>query len=323
MTKAEAEAYIANDYKDTEPSDSSSQASDSDTVSAETTVPVSVDETNSNSSETVGAESTETTSSTEKVETVEPERKKSRYTKEEKTRHAFMKEKQRRRDLQSRISAQEDEIKRLTEKLEKYKDLKKEHFEDNEDAYLDYKIDRRYDQERIKALQDDISKSRDEQAMELAQERVLRNFETEEERNQYQSLLTKAETDFRSIHPELGVNRFSELLTGEKDQSVLRYLQDSDNAPKLIRHFIHKPDALLKIQQMTNPLSKFLELKQLENRMLIHERTSKARTANLTVRKDKALPNTGKVAVNPTSTFDSSKQNLSKKEAEAWIRSHS
>ena len=183
---------------------------------------------------------------------------------------------------------------------------------DDEDAYLDFKMDRRLDTEKVANLKSEIQSEQNvlssEEAAEIANDRLEKNFTNEDERSKYQNLVYKAESDYGSIHPELGVNKFSDLLTSEKDHTVLEYLQDSDNSPKLLRHFILKPEALIRIMSMHNPYNKTLELKQLENRMMQFERMHSHDSS-----KNK-LPDTGK-QINNTSTSDTSIHNK-----DYWIK---
>ena len=58
------------------------------------------------------------------------DRKKQKFSKQEKISHSFAKEKAKRREAQMRLEAKEKEIKELEERLKKYEGLKKEHFDD-------------------------------------------------------------------------------------------------------------------------------------------------------------------------------------------------
>ena len=113
-------------------------------------------------------------------------------------------------------------------------------------------------------------------------------------------LVADAEQNFGTKHPEYGYNKFSEFLMSEDDKTILTYLQDSDNSPKLIRHFIMKPEAADRIMRMKNPFNKMFELKSLENRMLQMEKVRAAKEtkplAPPPVKKE--LPDTGKIIQN-------------------------
>lgn len=252
----------------------------------------------------------------EKVETEDKNKsKKSKsYTKQQKTQHAFAKEKSRRK-------AVEAELEKLKENLKKYEGLSLEHFKNDQAAYNDYKLDRRFDEEKVKSLESEQAELVNEEAVETARKRVEACYTDEADRSKYQNLIARAESDFKSMHPSIGARSFSEFLLREKDHAIISYLQDSDNAPKLIRHFIHKPEVAQRIMAMNNQYNKFFELKQLENRMLMFEKMNKSKAGQPKVAK-KVLPNTGKVAistgVNPGER-DWSKP-ISRSEAERMLR---
>lgn len=231
-----------------------------------------------------------------------------KYTPEQKQRHAFQKMKSKLKDKDEIIAAKESELEKLKAEVEKYKALTKKDFGDNEELFTDYKIDQRFKEEKVNRLQKEIederlAADREEQAQ-IAQYRLETCFPDEGDRDKYQQLVYNAETNFAAMHPEIGYQRFSQFLESEKDRTVIGYIQDSDNAPKLIRHFIYKPEVALRIMQMRNPINKVVELKQLENRMLQFERAQAAKAqevaAQPAVQEKKELPNTGKVVSNNT-----------------------
>ena len=261
----------------------------------------------------------------EKVDkSVENKGNKKKYTPEQKTKHAFQKQKAK---FHERLDAKQKEIDELKEKLKKYEGLKKEDFNGDEDAWQDYRLDQRFGKEKVERLQKELNdeqleQQRAEQAQ-IAQYRLEQCYPDAEQLEKYQQLVFQAETNFANMHPEIGYKSFSEFLQSEKDGTLISYLQDSDYSPKLINHFIHKPEAALKIMQLRNPLNKIVELKQLENRMQLHERLAAAKAAEPPKEEPRQLPNTGKVVsqnVNEqTSLWD--KKAWTEKEALAYIKS--
>lgn len=247
-------------------------------------------------------------------------RKKKTYTPLQKQQYAFKMQKARWRKAEERNAQQAEEIEKLKAELEKYKGLTLEDFGNDQQKYLDYQVDQRMGRERVNSMTEQLDYQRRQmemqEASEIANERLMNCYPDEVEREKYQNLIQNAETNFAEMHPEIGYEKFSDFLLSEKDRSVLNYLQDSDNAPKLIRHFIHKPEAALKIMTMRNPYNKFIELKQLENRMMQHERIVK----NKMVPQKKVLPDTGKTLNNNTidTGFDWSKP-MTKADAIAYI----
>lgn len=330
MTKSEAEAIIngsktIEDFNETQTSQPV-ESSEPSTVDDTESTAVNTDETDT-SSEPVRDEensvSTYTDVTPEKGKADVKSKKGKNYSPIEKQRHAFAKEKDRRREAQAKLGAKMKEIEALKAKLKKYEGLSLENFNGDNEAFTDYKIDQRLDNEKVTRMQAEYDqeayRAQAEEANQIAEYRLQTNFPDEDERNKYQNLIMNAESNYGTMHPEIGYERFSEFLMSEPDRTVISYLQDSDNSPKLIRHFIHKPEAALRIMQMRNPYNKIVELKQLENRMMQHERVmaSKGKQLNTTKRE---LPNTGKIVTNSNMNtgFDWNKP-LSKTDAEALL----
>ena len=322
-SKSDADAYLAgtktlddlsSGIEDSQLDTSNNQPAAEDAASTVSTQPT-VDEPQTTSTEGNTASSA-TDDNLEKVETEDKNKtKKSKtYTKEQKTQHAFAKEKSRRK-------AVEAELAKLKEKLKKYEGLSLEHFKNDQAAYNDYRLDRRFDEEKVKSLESEQAELYNEEAAETARRRVEACYPDEATQAKYQNLIARAESDFESMHPGIGARSFSEFLLREKDHSIISYLQDSDNAPKLIRHFIHKPEVAQRIMAMNNQYNKFIELKQLENRMLMFEKINKSKGEQPKVAK-KVLPNTGKVAI--ATTVNSGERDwtkpISKSEAERMLR---
>lgn len=329
ISKADAEAMISgsktfedfNGEQTSQPVESSenSTVDDTESTAAETD---NADTSNTPVKEEGNSVSSKPETVPEKDKTEAKNKKGKSYSPIEQQRHAFAKEKNRRREVQARLEAKQKEIEELRAKLEKYEGLKLEHFNGDNEAYTDYQIDQRLGKDKVSRLQKEYDEEayaqQQREASEIAEYRLQNNFPDEEERNKYTSLLIQAESNYGAMHPEVGYDKFSDFLLAEQDRTVLQYLQDSDNSPKLIRHFIHKPEAALRIMQMKNPYNKIVELKQLENRMMQHERVMAAKSRKLETKRE--LPNTGKVVTNTNMNtgFDWNKP-LTKAEAEKLL----
>ena len=128
--------------------------------------------------------------------------------------------------------------------------------------------------------------------------RRLDNFTDKQEQEEYRKLLNVATTNFSALHPEYGINNFADFIA--EDKTVLEYLADSDNAPRLIRHFIAKPESLLKIMRMASPLNKYAALDKMETAMVNYFKTKN-------VKATKPLPSTGRVVNNKINTTSTEK----------------
>ena len=214
-----------------------------------------------------------------------------KYTRAERQKHAFKVQRDKLKESKARI-------KELEDKLAKYDGLDKDKF-DSEDKYIDYKIDMKTDKRELERLKNEQTAQQMEYANELAEQRIKNNFSNEQEEQEYRQLLDVAMNNFDRLHPEYGIKNFADLVS--EDRTVLEYLADSDNAPRLIRHFIAKPESLLKIMRLSSPLNKHAALDKMEQSMMAYYRSK-----NIT---KKPLPSTGRVVNNKMTTVNTDKWN--------------
>ena len=230
---------------------------------------------------------------------------KKRYSKEERQKHAFKLQRDKLKESQNRI-------KELEEKLSKYDGLTKDKFE-KEDDYIDYKVDMSSDKRELERLKQERIQQQIEYAKDVSEQRILDNFTDSQEQEEYRKLLNIATHNFSALHPEYGIDNFADLIA--EDKTVLEYLADSDNAPRLIRHFIAKPDSLLKIMRMTSPLNKHAALDKMEQAMVNYFRTKNVKV--------KPLQSTGRVVnnrINNTSDTDKWNKKWSAQDALNYIK---
>lgn len=214
-----------------------------------------------------------------------------KYTRAERQKHAFKVQRDKLKESKARI-------KELEDKLAKYDGLDKDKF-DSEDKYIDYKIDMKTDKRELERLKNEQTAQQMEYANDLAEQRIKNNFSNEQEEQEYRQLLDVAMNNFDRLHPEYGIKNFADLVS--EDRTVLEYLADSDNAPRLIRHFIAKPESLLKIMHLSSPLNKHAALDKMEQSMMAYYRSK-----NIT---KKPLPSTGRVVNNKMTTVNTDKWN--------------
>ena len=214
-----------------------------------------------------------------------------KYTRAERQKHAFKVQRDKLKESKARI-------KELEDRLAKYDGLDKDKF-DSEDKYIDYKIDMNSDKRELERLKNEQTAQQMEYANDLAEQRIKNNFSNEQEEQEYRQLLDVAMNNFDRLHPEYGIKNFADLVS--EDRTVLEYLADSDNAPRLIRHFIAKPESLLKIMRLSSPLNKHAALDKMEQSMMAYYRSK-----NIT---KKPLPSTGRVVNNKITTVNTDKWN--------------
>ena len=155
------------------------------------------------------------------------------------------------------------------------------------------------DKRELERLKNEQTAQQMEYANDLAEQRIKNNFSNEQEEQEYRQLLDVAMNNFDRLHPEYGIKNFADLVS--EDRTVLEYLADSDNAPRLIRHFIAKPESLFKIMRLSSPLNKHAALDKMEQSMMAYYRSK-----NIT---KKPLPSTGRVVNNKMTTVNTDKWN--------------
>lgn len=336
-TKTEANAYLngSKSYEDLEaketsqPTDveKSSPVENVDSSGANATVsetsnvnPVENEEKSTNSNIDNSPEKTNVNDENNEVK-----KEKHSYTAIEKQRHAWKKQKEKQRALKESLAAKQNEIDKLTERLKKYENLTVDDFKGDVNAYIDYRLGMRDDTNKVDALKKEISDTEtnfnNQELEELNRQRVLDCFPNEQDRTQYMGLVWKAENNFRQMHPELDFDKFSDFIASEEDHTILNYIQDSDNAPKLIRHFIFKPEMAERIMYMRNPYNKIAELRNIEDNILRSEQNTQSPVVQ--PKPIKELPSTGKVVENGnlSNGIDYNKP-WSKRDAENYIKNH-
>lgn len=268
--------------------DSSTTVDDNDKTKSTSDEIVSSDEDNDKSNDKDNDKSKSNEASKDNVNTESTNKK---YTRAERQKHAFKVQRDKLKESKARI-------KELEDKLAKYDGLDKDKF-DSEDKYIDYKIDMKSDKRELERLKNEQTAQQMEYANELSEQRIKNNFSDEKEEQEYRQLLDVAMNNFDRLHPEYGIKNFADLVS--EDRTVLEYLADSDNAPRLIRHFIAKPESLLKIMRLSSPLNKHAALDKMEQSMMAYYRSK-----NIT---KKPLPSTGRVVNNKMTTVNTDKWN--------------
>lgn len=267
--------------------DSSATVEDKDKSTSDETVS-SVEDKDKDMSKSNDNDKSKSEASNDNVNT---ETNNKKYTRAERQKHAFKVQRDKLKESKARI-------KELEDKLAKYDGLDKDKF-DSEDKYIDYKIDMKTDKRELERLKNEQTAQQMEYANDLAEQRIKNNFSNEQEEQEYRQLLDVAMNNFDRLHPEYGIKNFADLVS--EDRTVLEYLADSDNAPRLIRHFIAKPESLLKIMRLSSPLNKHAALDKMEQSMMAYYRSK-----NIT---KKPLPSTGRVVNNKMTTVNTDKWN--------------
>lgn len=202
-----------------------------------------------------------------------------------KANEAFIRQKNK---YKAKVRSLEDQIVSLKKQLMSYNAVDPEEIKNDTDKMIDLKLAKNMVQTQIKGLEDQRQSVLEDEALEEAerinQQRIDTCFVDETEKSHYQTLLTN------------GRDKFVQFLnTYDPENAVLQYLDDSDNSPLLIRTLMTNPEVLKSIISKRSPISKAVELKQLENRIMLERRLRSVspKSGNIVKPEAKKVPSTG------------------------------
>lgn len=261
MTTEQVEKYIENNLSPQE------DKTPDNFVSSETSTASGTED---NSIKPAPVENDKAETSTTEVKTNEQPPKKE-LSHQEKINFKFAKEKQKRKALEERI-------KQLESEREKYKNLSKSDFGDNEDQYLDYKLDQRLSNIEQKQLQKQIDELDSAEFTEINEKRIQMCFPNEQDRKQYEQMLNVNGRDFVAY-----------LDSVDADGVILNYLDDCDYAPLVIRMLMANENIRKSVCEKRNGFAKIQALQDLTNKI----RYAQARLAQRS--KKPKLQDTGRV----------------------------
>lgn len=162
----------------------------------------------------------------------------------------------------SKLKSKEDEIIKLKAQLAKFESIKPEDLGNDPskiaDLNLDKKILARDIQNSLSQREEILNEAHSERADEIHQRRIEMCFESSTDAERY---INNLETNREPLVKFLNKT--------DRDNTVLQFLDDSDYSPLLINAFLANPNLLANIVKKSNPLTKMVELKQLENRIVI------------------------------------------------------
>lgn len=202
--------------------------------------------------------------------------------KEYKANKAFIKQKQK---YQAKVASMQSEIDTLKAQLMKFNSVSEESLADKPSELMDLKINKNTLTNQIQNLErnrnDVIEEQANAEAELIHQQRIDRCFTDEAEVNHYQTLLANGREKFVDF-----------LAKYDPENTVLQYLDDCENSPLLVQVLMTNPNELKRVVEIRSPLNKTIQLKSLENRILmdrrLHKTVGKANPAPA-----KKLPSTG------------------------------
>lgn len=170
---------------------------------------------------------------------------------------AFIHQKQK---FKAKVSGLENQIAQLKAKLAKYESVDPDSVPD--DQKESFKLDKhllKHDLENLdRSRQQAYDEFESEQADAIHQSRIERCFSDPAEAESYSRLL------------ENGRDKFVQFLAQyDPENAVLQYLDDTDNSPLMVRLLMTRPDVLKRVIEKRNPISKAIELRSIENQMMM------------------------------------------------------
>lgn len=226
MTTEEALKYLeANnpEVKDEVKSPSEETETKTEGQQDETPAPVEIEQ---------GDESTEAkeSESDESDEKKSDDGKKENHTNKEKRDYAFIREKNKRKAQREQY---ERKIAELQAEVNKYKNLKKDDFNGDEEAYINYKLDERDNIREIRRQQEEVDSLYQQELDDENDRRIELSFSNEEEKAEYRELLENRGQEFLSA-----------LQKYDPQGTVLSYLNDTECYPKILKKLMTDTEAL-------------------------------------------------------------------------------
>lgn len=309
MTAEEARKYLetgdlTSSSEDSQPSEDENKSPNSSPAPMETT---STEETGEHHEETSSEDGGQNEEESNKDEKRPPKDKDSKADKpnddklpykeassdrERKANKAFIKQKK-------KLKEKEAEIEALKAQLKKYEGVTPEDLGNDPDKVSEFNFNKNILKHDIKRLETDHAQmaleAAEEQASAIREARVEACFPDPAEREKYNAFFDKNREAFSGF-----------LAKADPQGAIVDYLDDSPNSPLLTAVLMSNPKITYAICSKTSPMSKFMELKNLENRILVDRKLRSSpsfkqpsRNNNSTATQTNKLPSTGRQVGNP------------------------
>jgi hypothetical protein len=182
-----------------------------------------------------------------------------------KANQAFIRQKDK---YKKKVAQLEEQNAKLKEQLLKFSAVNVESLKNDPEKLMDLKLAKNNIQTQMrnieaqrKAAQEEQDAIEAENANRVYQERVEACFTDEAEKNHYNTLMNNGRDKFVAF-----------LQQYDPENAVLQYLDDCDISPLMVRTLMTNPKALRAVIEKRNPVSKAMELKMLENRIMLERR---------------------------------------------------
>lgn len=186
-----------------------------------------------------------------------------------------------------KLKAKDDEIASLKSRLAKYEAVTAEDLGNDPEKIADLRTDKRmlkHDIDRLTAEREEIAnEAAQEEADDVHTQRVNACFSDDKEKEHYYGLLERNREAFIGF-----------LAKTDPDNSILNYLDDCSNSPLLVRAMLSQPKLVIDIVKKRNPINKVMDLRALENRILLDRKVRSKPGFQKSGSPANKLPSTGK-----------------------------
>lgn len=165
-----------------------------------------------------------------------------KYSHEDRVKHSFAKEKERRKTAEKENKALKARNEELQKELDKYKGLTLADFDNKVEDYVDYKTHEQSLKSELDANKKLIERSEADMEREESERRVNLSFADEAEKAEYYDLLEARGEEFQNA-----------LKTYDKENVVLQYLARCEQHPKVLKALMEDSNALGYVFQDRDP----------------------------------------------------------------------
>lgn len=165
-----------------------------------------------------------------------------KYSHEDRVKHSFAKEKERRKTAEKENKALKARNEELQKELDKYKGLTLADFDNKVEDYVDYKTHEQSLKSEMDANKKLIERSEADMEREESERRVNLSFADEAEKEAYYDLLETRGEEFQNA-----------LKTYDKENVVLQYLARCEQHPKVLKALMEDSNALGYVFQDRDP----------------------------------------------------------------------
>lgn len=187
-----------------------------------------------------------------------------KYSHEDRVKHSFAKEKERRKNAEKENKALKARNEELQKELDKYKGLTLADFNNKVEDYVDYKTHEQSLKSELDANKKLIERSEADMEREESERRVNLSFADESEKAEYYDLLEARGEEFQNA-----------LKTYDKENVVLQYLARCEQHPKVLKALMEDSNALGYVFQDRDPNARQARLHSLAQYIIEGKQQSK------------------------------------------------